>query len=78
MNKNEIKFEMMKVGNNIRHKWVKETKSATMNIFHKKKIFYFKSFVKGEFSYVFTINLKLHGKVNYLIKQVCFSLVALQ
>ena len=49
-----------------------ETKSATMNIF---RFFYFlfKSFVKVELSYVFTINLftiagKLHGKVNYLIK----------
>ena len=35
---------------------IKETKSATMNIF---RIFYFlfKSFVKVELSYVFTINL---------------------
>ena len=37
-------------------KRIKETKSATMNIF---RIFYFlfKSFVKVELSYVFTINL---------------------
>ena len=28
-----------------------------MNIFHKKKYFLFKSFVKIELSYVFTINL---------------------
>ena len=34
----------------------KEAKSATMNIFRKKKIL-FKSFVKVELSYVFTINL---------------------
>ena len=36
--------------------FIKETKSATMNIFH---FFYFviKSFVKVELSYVFTINL---------------------
>ena len=58
---------------------LKETKSATMNIF---RIFYFlfKSFVKVELSYVFTINLftmaeNCTEKVNYLIKQVCFSLV---
>ena len=35
----------------------KETKSATMNIFRKKKYFLFKSFVKVELSYVFAINL---------------------
>ena len=35
----------------------KESKSATMNIFRKKNIFLFKSFVNVEFSYVFTINL---------------------
>ena len=42
----------------------------------------FISFVKVELSYVFTINLfTIHvaenctEKVNYLIKQVCFSLV---
>ena len=34
---------------------LKETKYATMNIFHKKSIF--NSFVKVELSYVFTINL---------------------
>ena len=39
-----------------RQRKIKETKSATMNIFH---FFYFlfKSFVKVELSYVFTINL---------------------
>ena len=39
-----------------RIRFFKETKSATMNIF---RIFYFlfKSFVKEELSYVFTINL---------------------
>ena len=36
---------------------LKETKFATMNMFRKKKYFLFKSFVKVEFSYVFTINL---------------------
>ena len=35
---------------------LKETKSATMNIF-QNKYFLFKSFVKVELSYVFTINL---------------------
>ena len=34
----------------------KETGSVTMNIFQKKKIL-FKSFVKIELSYVFTINM---------------------
>ena len=34
---------------------LKKTKSATMNIFEKKNLF--KSFVKVELSYVFTINL---------------------
>ena len=36
---------------------LKETNSATMNIFLEKKYFLFKSFVKVELSYVFTINL---------------------
>ena len=36
--------------------YVKETKSATVNIFGKI-YFVFKSFVKVELSYVFTINL---------------------
>ena len=35
----------------------KETKSATMNIFRFFFYFLFKSFVKVELSYVFTINL---------------------
>ena len=35
---------------------VKETKSATMNIF-RKFLFLFKTFVKVELNYVFTINL---------------------
>ena len=35
---------------------IKETKSATMNIF-RNFYFLFKSFVKVELSYVFTINL---------------------
>ena len=34
----------------------KETRSVTMNIF-RKKYFLFKSFVKIELSYVFTINM---------------------
>ena len=34
----------------------KKTRSVTMNIFRKKNIF-FKSFVKIELSYVFTINM---------------------
>ena len=36
---------------------LKETISVTMNIFLKKKNFLFKSFVKIELSYVFTINI---------------------
>ena len=40
---------------------LKETKSATMNIFGKKS-FLFKSFVKTELSYVFTINLFTKAK----------------
>ena len=36
---------------------LKETKSATMNNFRKKKYLLFKSFVKAELSKVFTINL---------------------
>ena len=36
---------------------IKETKSATMNIFRFFFYFLFKSFVKVELSYVFTINL---------------------
>ena len=36
---------------------VKETKSATINIFRIFFIFFFKSFVKVELSYFFTINL---------------------
>ena len=37
-------------------KKLKVTKSVTMNIF-REKYFLFKSFVKEELSYVFTINL---------------------
>ena len=36
---------------------IKETESATMKIFGKKIFFLFKSFVKVELSYLFTINL---------------------
>ena len=36
--------------------FLKETKSVTMNIFRKRTIL-FKSFVKIELSYVFTINM---------------------
>ena len=36
--------------------YFKETRSVTMNIF-RKKYFLFKSFVKIEFSYVFTIKM---------------------
>ena len=57
----------------------KETRSVTMNIFRKKN-FLFKSFVKIELSYVFTINMfstswKLQGKVNYLMKKCVFFLI---
>ena len=58
---------------------VKETQSATLNIF---RFFYFlfKSFVKVELSYVSTINLftmaeNCTEKWIILKKQVCFSLV---
>ena len=36
--------------------YVKETRSVTMNIF-RKKYFLFKSFVKIELSYIFTMNM---------------------
>ena len=36
--------------------WFKETRSVAMNIF-RKKYFLFKSFVKTELSYIFTINM---------------------
>ena len=36
---------------------VKETKSATLNIFRNFLFSLFKSFIKVELSYVFTINL---------------------
>ena len=36
---------------------LKETRSVTMNIFSKKKCILFKSFVKIELSYIFTINM---------------------
>ena len=42
------------------YKVVKETKSATMNIF--QFFFLFKSFVKVELSYVFTINMFTIGE----------------
>ena len=58
----------------------KETKSATMNIFRICFYFLFKSFVKVELSYVFTIKLftiaeNCTEKWIILYKQVCFSLV---
>ena len=45
------------MGNSIRVQSVKETRSVTMNILRKKSISFFKSFVKIELSYVFTINM---------------------
>ena len=50
-----------------------------MNIF-RKFYFLFKSYVKVELSYVFTIKMfntaeNCMTKVNFLIKRVCFSLV---
>ena len=55
---------------------IKETRSVTMNIFRKKQINLFKSFVKIELSYVFTINMFSTAEscmeLNYLIKQVIF------
>ena len=56
----------------------KETKSATMIIF--RFVFLFKSIVKVELSYIFTINLftiaeNCTEKKNYLIKTGIFSLV---
>ena len=67
---------------------LKVIKSAIMNIFQKKNLF--KSFVKIELSYAFTINLfttaekcmerdyswKMHGKGIILFKNRCFSLVS--
>ena len=37
--------------------YIKKARSVTMTIFRKKKSFLFKSFVKIELSYVFTINM---------------------
>ena len=52
---------------------VKETRSVTMKFF-RKKYFLFKSFVKIELSYVFTINMFSTAEscmeLSYLIKQV--------
>ena len=42
---------------NIKALGLKEARSVTMNIFSKKKYFLFKSFVKIELSYSFTINM---------------------
>ena len=43
---------------------IKETRSVTMNIF-RKKYFLFKSFVKIELSYIFTINIVSTAKNFY-------------
>ena len=61
--------------------WHRHLKLHALQLLIFFEIFYFlfKSFVKVELSYVFTINLftiaEMHGKVNYLIKEVCFCLV---
>ena len=53
-----------------------------MNIFRKKKIFSFKSYVKVELSYVFTINLftiaetARKNELSYKIR-VCFLLLVI-
>ena len=57
---------------------LKETRSVTMNIFREKILF--KSFVKIELSYIFTINIVSKAencmeKKNYLIKRGVFSLL---
>ena len=55
--------------------------SLQLRTFFEKFFFLFKSFVKAELSYFFTINLFtlaencMEGKVNYLIKTGVFSLV---
>ena len=58
---------------------VKETRSVTMNIFRKKKSFLFKSFVKIELSYVFTINMfstaETAWKSELFYKNRCFFLL---
>ena len=51
----------------------KETKSATMNIFGKCKSRIKLSFHNKSVHY----SRKLHGKVNYLIKQVFFLLLVI-
>ena len=48
---------MSKVMKNKDFSLIKETRFATMDIFRKKNTFLFKSFVKIELSYVFTINM---------------------
>ena len=53
-----LSFPQTRLINSIKHEHsFKETKSATMNIFRFFFYFLFKSFVKVELSYVFTINL---------------------
>ena len=44
------------LGSNLKPQSVKETKSATINIF-QKNLFVFKTFVKVELNCIFTINL---------------------
>ena len=57
---------------------IKETRSVTMNIF-RNFFFLFKSFVKIELSYVFTINMfstaETARKNELSYKNTCFSLV---
>ena len=50
----KLKFSVN--GTVISKQLIKEARSVTMNIF-QKKCFLFKSFVKKELSYVFTINM---------------------
>ena len=53
---------------------VRAAYSVTMNIFRKKKNFLFKSFVKVELSYVFTIKMSVQLKTAWkseLSHQIC-------
>ena len=63
------------------HYHFKETRSVTMNIFRKKEYF-FKSFVKTELSYIFTINMvstaeNCKEKGIILLKEVFFLLLVI-
>ena len=54
----DIKLDMTAIYSKCTFILLEETGSVTMNIFGKKKYFLFKSFVKVELTFVFTINME--------------------